>query len=428
MAASLELAISAIRAGRKDEGRQLLNLLIQQDPNNEQAWLWMSSVVDTDEKRARCLYHVLAVNPGNELARKGLNILGIVLTDSRPVRVPTDSQPISIPVPSAQTSPSFPHELKPASHPVPALVDAPAPVDPAPERRPFRIDPETITRELPFTPVSQPFNGNGQQAEQPSPPEAPPSKSVVPATPVVETPSVQSSVTADVPLPDFPSPDILPQSAQPSPLPPPPQPNGQGVVYLQPNPPQQPDPPSQPVQPIHPNLPAQPPAAARPDSQPVYSQPQYPMGGHETRPTQPFPAAQPTMPPPTGLTFNQQHPSEPIYVGHSNVTMGMPSQYMQNQPQPQYYPQPYPPMALQNPTVHSNSTMAMPLGYAPMPAANTDYRALAASHKKPHPIQDDGDESESEVNILAVIIFGSLSVTALGGLGMLILLMFTAGA
>ena len=35
MAESLELAISAIRAGRKEEGRQLLNLLIQQNPNNE---------------------------------------------------------------------------------------------------------------------------------------------------------------------------------------------------------------------------------------------------------------------------------------------------------------------------------------------------------------------------------------------------------
>ena len=55
MGVSLELAIAAIRSGRKEEGRQLLNLLIQQDPNNDKAWLWMSSVVDTDEQRARCL-------------------------------------------------------------------------------------------------------------------------------------------------------------------------------------------------------------------------------------------------------------------------------------------------------------------------------------------------------------------------------------
>lgn len=70
--------------------------------------------------------------------------------------------------------------------------------------------------------------------------------------------------------------------------------------------------------------------------------------------------------------------------------------------------------------------MAMPPGYAPMPAPNTDYRAMAAARKKPRPIEEEEDE-EGEVNILAVIVFGSLSVTALGGLGMLILLMFTAG-
>src|SRR5512147_201706 len=96
MATSLELAITAIRSGRKDEGRQLLNLLIQQNPNNEMAWLWMSSVVNTDEQRARCLYHVLAINPTNEMARRGLQLLGITVSDSRPVKVPRDSQPIPI--------------------------------------------------------------------------------------------------------------------------------------------------------------------------------------------------------------------------------------------------------------------------------------------------------------------------------------------
>jgi hypothetical protein len=36
------------------------------------------------------------------------------------------------------------------------------------------------------------------------------------------------------------------------------------------------------------------------------------------------------------------------------------------------------------------------------------------------------DEDEEEVNLMAVIVFGSLSVTALGGMGMLILLWFTS--
>jgi len=44
----------------------------------------------------------------------------------------------------------------------------------------------------------------------------------------------------------------------------------------------------------------------------------------------------------------------------------------------------------------------------------------------PHPHQETEEDDEEGVNILAVIIFGTLSVTALGGLGMLILLVFTA--
>ena len=105
MAASLDLAITAIRAGRTEEGRQLLNLLIQQNPNDEMAWLWMSGVVNTDEQRARCLYHVLAINPNSAMARRGLEKLGIIVSDSRPVKVPRDSQPIHIPKPSPPGQP-----------------------------------------------------------------------------------------------------------------------------------------------------------------------------------------------------------------------------------------------------------------------------------------------------------------------------------
>ena len=69
---SLRLAISAIRAGRKSEARRLLALMLEADPRNEDAWLWMSAVVDTDEQRIDCLKRVLAINPANGPALKGL--------------------------------------------------------------------------------------------------------------------------------------------------------------------------------------------------------------------------------------------------------------------------------------------------------------------------------------------------------------------
>ena len=57
-----------------------------------------------------------------------------------------------------------------------------------------------------------------------------------------------------------------------------------------------------------------------------------------------------------------------------------------------------------------------------------DYRSANAARPaaKRQKRRVEQEEEGDEVNILAVIIFGSLSVTALGGLGMLILLMFTS--
>jgi tetratricopeptide (TPR) repeat protein len=46
--------------------------LLELDENNEQAWLWLSGVVDDDADRRVCLENVLALNPNQTAARKGL--------------------------------------------------------------------------------------------------------------------------------------------------------------------------------------------------------------------------------------------------------------------------------------------------------------------------------------------------------------------
>ena len=67
-----EQAIAAVRAGRKTEARALLQTILAADPSHEDAWLWMSAVVDSDAQRAECLRRVLRINPHNAAARKGL--------------------------------------------------------------------------------------------------------------------------------------------------------------------------------------------------------------------------------------------------------------------------------------------------------------------------------------------------------------------
>ncbi len=72
MSDTLEQAIAAIRAGDKNTGGQLLNQVLQTDPRNETAWLWMTAVVGSDEERRKILEYVLSINPDNETARNSL--------------------------------------------------------------------------------------------------------------------------------------------------------------------------------------------------------------------------------------------------------------------------------------------------------------------------------------------------------------------
>lgn len=68
----LKQGIAALKAGRKAEACKLLMQVVKEDKHNEIAWLWLSGAVDTDRDRCICLEKVLAINPYNELAKRGL--------------------------------------------------------------------------------------------------------------------------------------------------------------------------------------------------------------------------------------------------------------------------------------------------------------------------------------------------------------------
>jgi tetratricopeptide (TPR) repeat protein len=67
--------IAAAKIGRRDEARELLLRVIEANERSEQAWLWLSGVVDGDQDRLICLENVLALNPDNVQARAGLKWL-----------------------------------------------------------------------------------------------------------------------------------------------------------------------------------------------------------------------------------------------------------------------------------------------------------------------------------------------------------------
>jgi tetratricopeptide (TPR) repeat protein len=65
----LQRAIQAARAGRKVEARDLLIALVDVDPQNELAWVWLSGLVDSLEDRIIACENVLTINPANEKVR-----------------------------------------------------------------------------------------------------------------------------------------------------------------------------------------------------------------------------------------------------------------------------------------------------------------------------------------------------------------------
>jgi hypothetical protein len=68
--------IAAVKAGNLSLARQLLDAALAENPDNVQAWLWMSGIVHTPAEKRQCLWRVLEIDPANAAAKRGLEALG----------------------------------------------------------------------------------------------------------------------------------------------------------------------------------------------------------------------------------------------------------------------------------------------------------------------------------------------------------------
>jgi len=100
----LRTAIQAARAGNHIVARGILQQVIEQDPDNELAWIWMASVAESTNERRECLLRVLEINPANERARIALQRLQQAATPPAPHPGPTRPAPPS-PTPDSRQTP-----------------------------------------------------------------------------------------------------------------------------------------------------------------------------------------------------------------------------------------------------------------------------------------------------------------------------------
>ncbi len=80
----LNEAIRTIKAGDKATGRKLLTHLIQTDPTNEMAWMWLAVAVENPHEKRRCLQRILEINPENTTAKQGLARLETLADEEMP--------------------------------------------------------------------------------------------------------------------------------------------------------------------------------------------------------------------------------------------------------------------------------------------------------------------------------------------------------
>lgn len=77
----LRSGIDAAKAGQRAVARQWLTRVVRVDAHHVQAWLCLSAVVESMEERKDCLEKVLALDPNNATAHKGLSAVHQKLAD-----------------------------------------------------------------------------------------------------------------------------------------------------------------------------------------------------------------------------------------------------------------------------------------------------------------------------------------------------------
>ena len=128
----LQQGIAAAKAGEKEKAYQILSRATQDSASAEQAWLWLSSVLEQDSERLFCLDNVLHINPNNEPAKRGSTFLrqkGIFPSAPTPPKARSSELTKPPPAPAAKPVTSPPSHSPSTSQVVPpqAPLAVPAP-------------------------------------------------------------------------------------------------------------------------------------------------------------------------------------------------------------------------------------------------------------------------------------------------------------
>jgi hypothetical protein len=144
----LQRGIAACKAGLKADARGLFKQALDVDPGSEQAWLWLGGAVETDQERRQCLEVALAINPANEAARQGLELLRLGQSPAAQVSGKTPARRSALRL-AGQAQEGQPAQrkagmIKPGprgTRPVPPLPRSEPTLEPSARLTPFELGP-----------------------------------------------------------------------------------------------------------------------------------------------------------------------------------------------------------------------------------------------------------------------------------------------
>jgi hypothetical protein len=141
MSELLQQAISLIESSKNQDAQQLLDELLKSDPNNDQVWLCMSTLVPV-ERRQYYIEKAISLNPENLQARQALNSL------------PQQSPTVRPPAPRCAADFSFMPAQQPVAVTIASLSTNTSPVRPATPRS--ACDLPASSAQPPVVPLSAP--------------------------------------------------------------------------------------------------------------------------------------------------------------------------------------------------------------------------------------------------------------------------------
>jgi hypothetical protein len=151
----LHEGIAAAKRGDKATASDRLQQVVELDERNEQAWLWLSGVVDSQEDIQICLENVLEINPNNTRAAAGLRWLQQQQAATPTPTPPQDggggaSPPLTLPQDGGGS--------KDLASPLTPLPDQPATANPfaQPAASPFAPTPAPLSQQPPASPFRSP--------------------------------------------------------------------------------------------------------------------------------------------------------------------------------------------------------------------------------------------------------------------------------